>query len=126
MSNLLEETLASIDNSGHTIEDIVYIGSEDGYSCSWEQFKGMADVEYDSSYGSAEVATDLRIVFSDGQTMWRGEYDGSEWWEYSEPFIIPETTKPVKRVIGAFWPKLKNLQDDEDTHHNPSLYKEDT
>lgn len=121
MTNLLNETKEAIKDSGHKISDIVYIGSEDGHSCNWTQFTKLADKEYDDGFGAAKVATDLRIVFNDGQTMWRGEYDGSEWWNCSKPFIITEEIKPIKRVIGNYWPKLKDLQDDSDTHHNPSI-----
>ena len=89
--NLLSETIKDIESSGHTTDDIVFIGSEkSGHSCTWEQFVSLADREYDSGFGSSEVATDLIIVFSDGSKMWRGEYDGSEWWEDSSPFQKPD------------------------------------
>lgn len=98
--NLLQETLQDIEKSGHTPDDIKFIGSKgSGYSCTWEQFKTLADQEYDSGFGSAEVATDLIIVFTDGAQMWRGEYDGSEWWVYAEPFKMPATLKPVSRLF---------------------------
>ena len=101
MHTLLEETLDCIENSGHTPEDILFIGSEEsGHSCSWEEFKKLADEEYDSGFGAAEVACDLIIVFKDGQRMWRGEYDGSEWWDYSVPTTIPKETKPITKLIG--------------------------
>lgn len=121
MSNLLEETTEAIEDSGHKITDIVFIGNEEGYGCTWDEFKSMANKEYDDGFGAAEVATDLKIVFSDGSTMYREEYDGSEWWKYSRPFDIPKQTKPIKRLIGAYWPSLENLQDDKDYHHNPDL-----
>ena len=121
MDNLLKQTLEAIRESGHIINDIDFIGSEDGYECDWDTFKKLADQEYDSGFGSANVATDLIIVFRDGQKMWRGEYDGSEWWEYSTPFTRPKNPKPLKRLIGRYWPSLKSLQDDSDAHHNPSL-----
>ncbi len=121
MGNLLEETKSAVKDSGHKISDIVFIGNEDGYGCSWKEYKKLADVQYDRGFGAAAVATDLTIVFTDGATMYRGEYDGSEWWEYSRPFKIPQKTKPIKRLVGYYWPSIKNLQDDTDTHHNPSL-----
>ncbi len=119
MSNLLKETIEDIENSGHTITDITFIGTEDGYSCTWDEFKELADKDYNSGFGAAEVASDLIIVFNDGGKMWRSEYDGSENWDYSTPFVMPEKLKPIKRLIGAYWPSMKNLQDDADTHHNP-------
>jgi hypothetical protein len=110
MSNLLEETKAAITASGHSPTDIVFIGSADtGHACSWDEFCALADVEYDAGYGSVEVATDLRIVFADGQQMWRGEYDGSEWWEYSEPFLAPGCCLPITRLVGSGWRSLESL-----------------
>ena len=72
-----------------------------------------ADVEYDSGYGAAEVAPDLKLI---GEDFWleRAEYDGSEWREYK---TIPEfehlPEKTVKRVLGGMWESLSELQDDE-------------
>lgn len=98
--NLLTETKRDITTSGHSPEDIVFIGSESsGHQCTWDEFCVLADVEYHSGFGAAEVAQDLIIVFSDGQKMWRGEYDGSEWWEHSTPFKRPDTSLPVTRLI---------------------------
>ena len=36
---------------------------------------------YDDGFGGANVE-DVFIVFDDGSWLERGEYDGSEWWEY--------------------------------------------
>jgi hypothetical protein len=124
MSNLLTETKYDIKASGHTPDQIIFIGSEDdGYSCTWQQFKELSNQEYDSGFGAAEVAIDLVIVFDDGSKMWREEYDGSENWSYSSPFVMPEKKLPIKRLIGDYWPSIKSLQDDADTHHNPSIEK---
>lgn len=96
MVNLLEETRRSIEKSGHTPSDIIFIGSQDGkYSCTWDEFSKLADREYDNGFGGNEVASDLIIVFADKQQMWRGEYDGSEWWEYATPFKSSYITKPI-------------------------------
>lgn len=85
--NLLRETIEDIAQSGHTIEQIVFIGSrKSGHQCTWAEFVALADHEYHDGYGAQEVARDLEIVFSDGTTMTRAEYDGLEWWNYSVPF----------------------------------------
>lgn len=98
--NLLHETEQDIEESGHAPEDIVFIGSrESGYRCTWEEFTHLADIEYDNGYGAQEVATDLEIVFRDGATMWRHEYDGSEAWFYSTPFTMPAESKPITRLV---------------------------
>lgn len=100
--NLLKETKEAIAASGHAEADIVFIGSEEsGHECTWGEFCLLADVEYNAGYGAAEVAKDLCIAFSDGQKMWRGEYDGSEWWEHSTPFKRPEKKLPITRLTVA-------------------------
>lgn len=115
MTNLLHETREAIGRSGYAEKDIIFIGSEyTGHSCTWEEFTELANIEYDSGFGAAEVAQDLIIVFSDGAKMRRGECNGSEWWEFATPFIKPEETKPIKRLtvrgvdkIG--WESLESL-----------------
>lgn len=112
MQNLLAETKESIKYTGHTSDDIIFIGSEkSGYSCTWDEFCVLADKEYDNGYGSSEVATDLIIVFSDGQKMWRGEYDGAEWWECSSPFVKPKALKPIKSLFtnSIGWDELEEI-----------------
>jgi len=116
MSNLLQETREDIKKSGHKISDIYFIGSEDGlYECTWDQFLSLANFEYHSGFGGQEVATDLIIVFKDGQTMTRVEYDGYEWWQYSKPFKKQETTKPINRLIGVEehigWYSIQEIND---------------
>lgn len=108
--NLLEETKADIKASGHKVADIVFIGSVDtGHECTWEQFRVMADREYDAGFGAQEVAKDLLIAFSDGSTMWRHEYDGSECWQYSAPFAKPSVSLPITNLIGGMWEDLASL-----------------
>lgn len=114
--NLLQETITAIEQSGHGISDIRYIGSSDGeYRTDWETFQELADVEYDDGYGSPEVAPDLIFVFNDLKKMWRAEYDGSEWWEYDSPLDIKWSSpgKPITRLIGGLWRKLADLHDEE-------------
>tara|TARA_Y100000361_G_scaffold154306_1_gene179466 strand:+ start:807 stop:1181 length:375 start_codon:yes stop_codon:yes gene_type:complete len=117
MDNLLKETINDIVESGHTPDDIIFIGSEEtGHQCTWGEFRDLADKEYCGGFGASDVATDLVIVFSDGSKMWRGEYDGSEWWEYSKPFVKPEESKPIKELFATKmghvgWRKLSELND---------------
>ena len=108
MTNLLQETIKDIEKSGHEVSDITFIGSLDsGYSCTWGQFLTLADIEY----GGQEIASDLTIVFGDGSTMWRAEYDGSERWEYSKPVEIPEKQKQILKLTGGIWGSLKDLHE---------------
>lgn len=99
---LLEETLTAIEESGHKIDDIIFIGSEKtGHSCTWQEFEKLADNEYNGGYGAPQVAQDLIIAFSDNSKMWRGEYDGSEWWEYPTPFKMPNEKKSISGLFAT-------------------------
>jgi hypothetical protein len=110
--NLLQETTECIARSGHTPEDAIFIGStESGHGCTWDEFRSLADFDYDPGFGAAEVPTDLRIVFSDGSDMRRGEYDGQEWWEYSKPFVRPSEPKAIHTLEGGAWSSVGELQE---------------
>lgn len=110
-----------IDESDHTPWDIVYIGCSRGYSCTWEQFEVLADVEYDNGFGSANIPMDLVIVFKDQEYLTRGEYDGSEWWNHIKPFEIPEARFPITKVVDTAydsWNGLRSLNAKENGQSN--------
>ncbi len=110
--NLLEETKIGINESGHNISDILFIGSEKtGHQCTWDQFKKIADFEYDNGFGSAGIAMDLIIVFGDAQQMTRNEYDGSEGWDYTTKFALPATKLPITCLGGDdhLWVDLADI-----------------
>lgn len=116
MTNFLAETVDAVANSGHKPDDIIFIGSkETGHQCTWEEFCKLSDIEYSSGYGAQEIASDLIVVFADGSSMWRGEYDGSEWWDFAVPFAAPEQRKEIKalKVSGTMvgWVTLAELND---------------
>lgn len=85
MDNLREETLRVLKEHNKTIEDIKFICSGDK-NIPIDMFFIKADRMYDDGYGGTEVDQSLMIV---GDNWWleRGEYDGSEWWEFK---IIPQ------------------------------------
>jgi hypothetical protein len=98
--NLLAETKDAIKNSGHTPDNIRFIGSrESGHCCTWAEFCNLADVEYNNDFGSQEVASDLIVVFDDGSSMWRREHAGAESWEFSVPFSMHEQLKPLSKLV---------------------------
>ena len=102
MENLLNETLAVLKSHKKTPADVRWVQTTDPNACgSWDDFAQLADFEYDFGYGGNEVARSLKIV---GDDWWleRGEYDGSEWWEYM--------TKPIRcrRPVRL---KAKHLRD---------------
>jgi hypothetical protein len=100
--NLLNETKEDMAKAGYTPEQIVFIGSQrSGHCCTWAEFELLANFEYDAGYGGSEIPEDLIIVFSDGSWMERGEYDGSEWWEFRHPFVMPAETEPINRIKGG-------------------------
>ena len=110
MTNFLQETLMAIRGAGHTLEDIGFIGSRSGYSCTWDEFLVLADFEYDSGYGAQWVADDLVIRFSNGGWLRRDEYDGSENWTYVSPWNPPRNCKPIKTLMnGEMWASLEEM-----------------
>ena len=89
--NFLKETKKAIEDSGHKIEDVMFIGSNDGkYRMNWDKFVKKSDFSYDNGYGASIIATNLIIYFKDHTYIRRGEYDGSEWWEYDVARIFDE------------------------------------
>lgn len=90
MTNLKESTISALLKHGKSINDVKWIGCR-FFKIPIDKFWEMSDREFNAGYGSAEVAEDLLVV---GDTWWleRGEYDGSEWWQYKEK---PEEPKSV-------------------------------
>jgi len=100
-TNFLEETLEDIQGNEQTVESVKWVGSIDGdFSISFEEFKKLADFEYDSDLGGAEICPMLVIVFNDGSWIERNEFNGSSWWEYKKT--------PVEGVIPRPFQFSKN------------------
>ena len=61
--------------------------------------ESIANIGYDNSYGAPEIAVDLVIV---GDNWWltRGEYDGSEWWDFHTIPILPagQRVSPFNKI----------------------------
>ena len=116
MSNLLYETREAIEQSKHHPRDIIFIGSKcSGHRCTWQEFIGLANQQYDSGYGSQEVALDLIIVFKDSSYLEREEYDGSEWWRLIEPFTMPLSNHIIRHLFkkGFMEDTLETINDKE-------------
>jgi len=63
-----------------------------GYSSEdFENFLDQIDFEYDNGFGCQELFG--TIWYEDGTWSSRGEYDGSEWWEYN---FVPEIPDQLK------------------------------
>lgn len=101
MSNLLQQTLDVMEEYEKAPSDVAWVGSKDGkYAMEWSDFEKIADVDYDSGYGGQEIASDLVIV---GDNWWleRGEYDGSEWWNFHTlPLANKPNGLPFSRIVG--------------------------
>ena len=111
--NLLKETTEDLMTHNKTWNDVLWIGGYD-FTISIEDFKRLANKEYDNGYGSPKVAQDLKIV---GKDWWleRFEYDGAEEWVYKSYPKKPLEQKSVQRVITADcgWCTLAEMQDKE-------------
>lgn len=104
--NLLTETVEDIARSGHTTQDVSWVGSANGeYAMPWVDFEPVAaGVNYDSGYGGSEIPGDLVVVFTDGSWLARGEYDGSEWWDFhrcpvmaaGKRFVFTDTARDMR------------------------------
>lgn len=95
--NLKNETIRALTRHGKHPNDIKWIGCHI-FKIPINEFWELADKEYDSGYGHAEVAQDLFIV---GGDWWleRREYDGSEWWQYN---IFPKEPKYIQSIPTLF------------------------
>ena len=98
MPNLFEETVEVFARYNKTWADINWIGCDD-FSISLVNFIEVAkQTNYNSGYGTEEVAVDLVITFNDGSWLSRGQYDGSEWWVYN---AYPQKPKERHNYIST-------------------------
>lgn len=113
MINLWEETIEVIEDNRRTWDDVTHI-SGTNFQISKENYERVAkNTYYNSGFGSADVATDL-VIYGAGFLMKRGEYDGSEWWEFVE--FDPHPNLPVveiNRLAGGMWNTLEELNEVE-------------
>ena len=58
----------------------------------YDVFTQSIDREYDSGYGGQELFG--FIWYEDGTWSSRGEYDGSEWWDWHKCPVIPAVLNP--------------------------------
>ena len=113
--NLLEETIQFLEKCGKSGGDVLYVlgkrrddkdyWTDLKFMTSWELFKDIAkNTDYDNGFGGNYISMGLKIV---GKTFWleRGEYDGSEWWEYKEfpnleDYEYTQDENEIKNIIG--------------------------
>lgn len=114
MPNLLVETIEELNDAGHSVDEVNWVGSRDGrYVCSWADFAKIADLNYDDGFGAAEIAEDLVVVGSD---FWleRHEYDGAEGWEYKQlPTVSEFQIKPLTTLRRGMWDTVASAHEEE-------------
>lgn len=110
MINLLQETIEELLTHDKTWNDVLWIGGSN-FTIDIEEFKKLANLEYDNGYGAPAVAQDLIVV---GEDWWleRYEYDGAEEWVYKSYPKKPLEQKSVKRLVTAKigWESLAEMQ----------------
>ena len=102
---------------GKTIADIEYIGSSETKINTNKALELMKGTNYDNDFGGQEIADNLMIK-GNGFIMTRGEYDGSEWWDYIQ---LDKPLPQVERDIKSFkanlgWESLEEINGLEDTN----------
>jgi len=109
--NLLKETIEVIEGHGYTYKDVLCVAGDD-YRFTWDTFVSLANVEYDSGFGSQEVAMDLKVIGKDWY-MTRDEYDGAESWAFHKmPSIKLPVQTPKSLVVGedlVGWERLSDI-----------------
>ena len=112
--NLYDETVEALIDAGSSIENITYVWGDD-FQIPVSNFIELAkSTNYDSGYGAAEIATDLKVGFTIGgfeTYMYRYEYDGSEGWEYPKNTEPPEKIVTIKSLGGnnIMWDTLSEI-----------------
>jgi hypothetical protein len=65
----------------------------------YAEFMQKLDFTYDSGYGCQNI--DGVIWFEDGTWADRGEYDGSEWWQYNRCPSVPPELYPDEPIYDS-------------------------
>ena len=108
--NLLNETLKALETHNISAEDVLWVGSMDGkMAIRWDAFELIADkTNYNNGYGGVEIANDL-VVVGNGWWLERGEYDGSEWWEFKTMPFKDLYAEPFEHICDCGWKGLAEL-----------------
>lgn len=105
--NLWEETIEFLEENNYTWEDVIRISNNEGYIKKSDFKKFAENYNYDNGYGIEYVPLDL-IIEGKGFKMFRGEYDGSEWWRIMYTNSV-NTTKNIKfEDLKTIFREVKN------------------
>ncbi|WP_416453696.1 hypothetical protein QK912_04845 [Lactococcus lactis] len=119
MTNLYDETVTILERYDKTIADIEYIGTLETKINTHKALELMKKTNYDDGFGSQEIADNL-MIRGNGFVMTRGEYDGSEWWDYmqTDP-SLPQVESDVKSFEANIgWESLEEINGLEDTKND--------
>ena len=118
--NLWTETIETLRTNGKEWEDVLRVGTKEGYISKELYRKLSRETDYDDGYGAGKVAEDL-IIEGKGFRMVREEYDGSEWWNFIvfEHFIGSKKLRNVKvlsiensnKILGNNYVGWKSLEE---------------
>lgn len=111
MTNLWEETISILSRYGKTFDDVLFIQGKD-FKITKGNFETVAKhTDYDSGFGSQKIAEDLVLV---GKDWWmeRGEYDGSEWWDFKSIPLRKDKAEHITSLAGGMWNTLMEINDE--------------
>jgi hypothetical protein len=84
------------DNNDNYIQPAPILLREGHSIGEYEEFLHKLDFEYDSGYGGQELYGTVWLM-EEGTWLERGEYDGSEWWNYQRCPKVLEELKTNKK-----------------------------
>lgn len=111
MKNLLQETIELMDEFNKSERGILFIGSSiTNHACTWEEFKILADREYDETSGEQRVCWDLIIVFKDHSWFSRVEpyYGSIERWKFNKTPSLKENPQKIESIIYGSYNSIAN------------------
>ena len=111
MTNLWEETTKILSKYGKTFDDVLFIQGNN-FEITKDNFEIVAKyTNYNTGFGAQRVATDLVLV---GKDWWieRGEYDGSEWWDFKAIPLKKDEIKNITRLAGGMWDNLMEINEE--------------
>ena len=113
MDNLFTELEECLEDNGYKLADIYFVYGND-YQITLDNFIEVAKkTKYDGGYGGQEVASDL-CIRGKGFLIIRGEYDGSEWFEFISLKVPEEIVKITKLTDpNESWVTMKELNKGE-------------
>jgi hypothetical protein len=91
------EIIDTLKKYNKTVNDVIFVTDSKHY-CHFSDFLNtIKNYTYNDSWGIPYINLNLKIV---GEDWWleRGEYDGSEWWEFK---TMP--TKPEVKSSSIRW-----------------------